>query len=216
LRSSRATIDRGPVAGRLLGILLLGLASLSAHGADRPEPAATARAIFAGGCFWCMEPPYDKLPGVISTTSGYIGGHVRNPSYEQVTGGRTGHTEAVEVVYDPTRVSYEELLYVFWRNIDPVTANRQFCDAGSQYRSGIFYLDEAQRTLAEASRTELNASGRFGQAIVTEITAAGTFYPAEAYHQDFYLRNPLRYRLYRGNCGRDRRLAELWGDEAGG
>jgi len=216
LRSSRATADQWPLTALLVAVLLLGLATMPGQAAAQPEPATTARAIFAGGCFWCMEHPYDKLPGVISTTSGYIGGHVPNPSYEQVTSGRTGHTEAVEVVYDPAQVSYETLLQVFWRNIDPLTENRQFCDVGPQYRSGIFVLDDEQRTLAEASRTDLEASGRFDRPIVTEISAAGMFYPAEAYHQDFYLKNPLRYRLYRSNCGRDRRLKELWGDDAGG
>ncbi|MBX3705957.1 MAG: peptide-methionine (S)-S-oxide reductase MsrA [Pseudomonadales bacterium] len=163
-----------------------------------------------------MEPPFDDLPGVISTTSGYVGGHVKNPTYEQVTRGNTGHAEAVEVIYDPAVVSYEHLLHVFWRNVDPVAVDRQFCDVGSQYRSGIFYLDETQRALAEASRAELEGAARFPQPITTGITRAGTFYPAEDYHQDYYRKNPLRYKFYRNGCGRDRRLAELWGDEAGG
>jgi peptide-methionine (S)-S-oxide reductase len=180
-------------------------------------PAATmtgghATATFAGGCFWCMEPPYDELDGVISTTSGYTGGHKEDPTYQEVSSGGTGHTEAVQVVYDPKRISYERLLEVFWRNIDPVTANAQFCDHGSQYRSGIFYHDAAQRRLAEESKRALEASGRFKTPIVTEIKEAGKFYPAEEYHQDYYKKNPIRYKFYRASCGRDRRLAELWGD----
>jgi len=175
-------------------------------------PSGHAVATFAGGCFWCMEPPYDELDGVISTTSGYTGGHKQNPTYEEVSTGRTGHTEAVQVVYDPKRITYERLLEVFWRNIDPVTPNAQFCDHGSQYRSGIFYHDATQRRLAEESKQALEASGRFKQPIVTEIVAAGTFYPAEEYHQDYYKKNPIRYKFYRTGCGRDRRLADLWGD----
>ncbi|TQV68277.1 peptide-methionine (S)-S-oxide reductase MsrA [Exilibacterium tricleocarpae] len=171
----------------------------------------TRQAIFAGGCFWCMEPPFDKLPGVISTTSGYIGGHVANPTYKQVTRGRTGHTEAVKVVYDPQVVSYETLLQVFWRNIDPVDKRGQFCDKGSQYRPGIFYRDEQQRAAAQSSKDALVASGRFTQELATEITEAGVFYIAEEYHQDYYQKNPLRYKFYRSRCGRDQRLAELWG-----
>jgi peptide-methionine (S)-S-oxide reductase len=171
-----------------------------------------AIATFAGGCFWCMEPPYDELDGVISTTSGYTGGHKQNPTYEEVSSGKTGHAEAVQVVYDPKRITYERLLEVFWRNIDPLTANAQFCDHGTQYRSGIFFHDAAQRRFAEESKRTLEASGRFKTPIVTEIVEAGTFYPAEEYHQDYYKKNPVRYKFYRAGCGRDRRLAELWGD----
>jgi peptide-methionine (S)-S-oxide reductase len=174
-------------------------------------PAKTAIATFAGGCFWCMEPPYDKLPGVISTLSGYMGGTVKNPTYEQVSTGRTGHTEVVQVEYDPAKVSYEKLLQVFWINIDPTVKNAQFCDHGSQYRSGIFYHDDEQRKLAEASKTALDKSKPFKQPIVTEITKAGVFYRAEDYHQDYYKTNPVRYKLYRNGCGRDARLKELWG-----
>ncbi|XOV87861.1 MAG: peptide-methionine (S)-S-oxide reductase MsrA [Pseudomonadota bacterium] len=173
--------------------------------------AAEAKAIFAGGCFWCMEPPYDKLDGVLATTSGYVGGHKMNPTYQEVSAGRTGHTEAVEITYDPDKISYQQLLDVFWVNIDPLVENRQFCDRGSQYRTGIFYLDEEQKAQAEASKQALVASGRFDAPIVTEITAAGRFYPAEDYHQDYYLKNPVRYRYYRYSCGRDQRLEELWG-----
>ncbi|HET9700259.1 MAG TPA: peptide-methionine (S)-S-oxide reductase MsrA [Burkholderiales bacterium] len=197
--------------------LLAGLAILhfvspaSAQAPAAPASGAQAKAIFAGGCFWCMEPPFDALKGVISTTSGYIGGQKRKPTYEEVSAGGTGHTEAVEVVYDRTQVSYERLLEVFWRNIDPTVKNRQFCDAGSQYRSAIFYLDEEQKRLAEASRTALMKSKPFRGDIVTEIAPAGEFWPAEEYHQDYYKKNPLRYKYYRNGCGRDARLQELWG-----
>ena len=174
----------------------------------------TAKAIFAGGCFWCMEYPFDKIDGVISTISGYIGGHKDNPTYEEVCSGETGHTEAVEVVYDPNKVSYEQLLQIFWRNIDPLAKNRQFCDIGSQYRTAIFCHDAAQKKAAEDSLEELNRSGRFQQPIVTEIVAATTFYPAEEYHQKYYKKSPIRYQVYRSGSGRDGRLRELWDDEA--
>lgn len=188
-------------------------ASVSANAASAPEH--TARAIFAGGCFWCMEPPFDELPGVLSTTSGYVGGRERRPTYEQVAAGETGHAEAVLVEYDPTQIDYATLLDVFWRNVDPLTPNRQFCDGGRQYRTGIFVLDDAQQAAAQASLAALSASGRFDAPIVTEITRAGRFWPAEHYHQDYYLKNPIRYRYYRTGCGRDARLRELWGEEAG-
>ncbi len=185
-----------------------------------PVPAATAKATFAGGCFWCMEPPYDKLAGVISTTSGYIGGKQRNPTYEQVSAGITGHTEVVQVVYDPAKVSYRQLLEVFWKNIDPVTKDRQFCDGGSHYRSGVFWHDAEQKKLADESKALLNQGQAFGSAkpvgfksgVVTEITQAGEFWPAEEYHQDYYLKNPVRYAYYRNGCGRDNRLKQLWGE----
>jgi len=173
-------------------------------------------AIFAGGCFWCMEPPFDKLDGVISTTSGYTGGDVENPSYEMVSSGRTGHAEAEKIVYDPAKVSYEKLLDVFWHNIDPTTPDRQFCDSGNQYRSEIFYLNDEQKKLAEASKAELEKTKPFSKPIVTEITRASEFYPAEEYHQDYYQKNPVRYKFYRYGCGRDARLEELWGEDAGG
>jgi peptide-methionine (S)-S-oxide reductase len=179
-------------------------------------PPPTAKAIFAGGCFWCMEAPFDVLPGVISTTSGYTGGSKKNPSYQEVSSGRTGHAEAVEVVYDPKKISYEKLLEVFWRNIDPTVKDRQFCDVGSQYRTAIFYLDEAQKKAAEASKAALQKSRPFKGELLTEITAATEFTPAEDYHQDFYLKNPTRYKFYRAGCGRDERLKELWGAAAGG
>jgi peptide-methionine (S)-S-oxide reductase len=176
--------------------------------------AALERATFAGGCFWCMEAPFDELEGVASTTSGYTGGRVEDPTYEQVSAGGTGHAEAVQVLYDPERVSYEELLRVFWRNVDPTDAGGQFCDRGNQYRTGIFYHSEEQKRQAEATKRELE--GRFDRPVVTPIEAAGAFYPAEEYHQDFYDKSPIRYKVYRTGCGRDRRLEELWGEEAGG
>ncbi len=174
--------------------------------------AALKKATFAGGCFWCMEPPFDKLSGVVSTTSGYTGGGTKDPTYTEVSAGVTGHTEAVEVLYDPSVISYAELLEVFWRNIDPLTQNRQFCDAGSQYRTAIFYHDAEQERLTRESKARLEASHRFTSPIVTEISAASLFYPAEEYHQDYYTKNPLRYKLYRYGCGRDKRLEQLWGE----
>ncbi|WP_421860091.1 peptide-methionine (S)-S-oxide reductase MsrA [Parvibaculum sp.] len=189
------------------------LAGMASAGMAAPDDRATA--IFAGGCFWCMEPPFDKTEGVISTTSGYIGGTLDNPTYEQVSAGGTGHAEAVKIVYDPSKVRYDELLYLFWRNVDPLRKDAQFCDTGHQYRSAIFYLDDEQKKLAEESKQELEKSGRFSQPVVTEIAKAGPFYPAEKYHQDYYLKNPNRYAFYRWNCGRDQRLEQLWGDEAG-
>jgi peptide-methionine (S)-S-oxide reductase len=183
---------------------LLCLAAVSA--ADAQE---LARATFAGGCFWCMEPPFDKLDGVVSTTSGYTGGRTLNPTYEQISTGRTGHTEAVEVLYDPRKVTYSQLLDVFWRNIDPLTVNAQFCDIGNQYRAGIFAHDETQRRLAEESKRAV--AQRLGKPVVTEVAAAARFWPAEEYHQDYYKKNPLRYSLYRAGCGRDQRLEALWG-----
>jgi peptide-methionine (S)-S-oxide reductase len=188
------------------------LASLLALLALAPAQAQTrAVAIFAGGCFWCMEPPFDKLDGVLATTSGYIGGTKADPTYEQVTSGRTGHYEALQVEYDPARVSYEKLLEVFWRNIDPLDASGQFCDKGPQYRSAIFALDAGQRAAAEASKAALEKSGKLPGRIVTEILPPAKFYPAEDYHQDYYRKNPASYTYYRWNCGRDRRLERLWG-----
>ena len=197
----------------LLGSLVVPSVPVTLH-AQAPRAAASqmlATATFAGGCFWCMEPPFDKLEGVVSTTSGYIGGHKKNPSYEEVSNGGTGHAEAVHVVYDSTKVSYAQLLDVFWHNIDPLTPNRQFCDKGSQYRSAIFFHDETQRQLAEQSKKELETSGRFKKPIETQIAPASEFYAAEEYHQDYYRKNPLRYKFFRYNCGRDQRLKDLWG-----
>jgi len=174
-----------------------------------PQPAKQAIATFAGGCFWCVEADFDKVDGVLSTTSGYTGGRVANPTYQQVSAGGTGHTEAVKIVYDPAKVSYEKLLDVFWHNHDPLAKNAQFCDHGEQYRAGIFYHDEEQRRLAEASRQPVQK--RFREPVQTEISPAGAFYVAEDYHQDFYQKNPVRYKFYRHNCGRDKRLQQLWG-----
>ena len=200
---------------RLIAIFLV-LASLGAAAATTVNvPPGHAVATFAGGCFWCMEPPYEKLPGVAAVVSGYTGGSKANPTYEQVSAGTTGHTEAVQVVYDPKKITYEQLLDVFWHNIDPTVKDRQFCDGGSQYRSGIFYMDAAQRQAAQASKAALDKSKPFKEPIVTEITMAGAFYPAEDYHQDYYKKNPVRYNLYRNGCGRDARLKQLWGDKAG-
>jgi peptide-methionine (S)-S-oxide reductase len=195
-------------------LVTLGLAALTALAALGAAPAPAqerAKATFAGGCFWCMEPPFDKLDGVISTTSGYTGGRKANPTYEEVSAGTTGHTEAVEIVYDPRKVTYARLLEVFWRNIDPSTADRQFCDVGSQYRAAIFYHDEAQRRLAEQSKQAV--AQRLRRPIVTEVQPAAPFYVAEDYHQDYYKKNPIRYRYYRTGCGRDPRLEQIWGKD---
>lgn len=170
-------------------------------------------AIFAGGCFWCVEADFDKIPGVIKTTSGYIGGHKKNPTYTEVSSGGTGHTEAVEVVFNPEKVSYKELVDHFWRTIDPTVKDQQFCDHGNQYRSEVFYNSPQQKMAAEQSKREIEKSKPFKQPIVTEITQASTFYPAEEYHQDYYLKNPIRYKFYRFNCRRDARLEELWGEK---
>jgi peptide-methionine (S)-S-oxide reductase len=183
---------------------------------DAQQTNNRALATFAGGCFWCMEPPFDELDGVFSTISGYIGGQKRNPTYEQVSAGTTGHAEAVQIAYDPSVVSYERLLEVFWHNIDPLDAGGQFCDHGSQYRTAIFYHSEEQRQQAEASKLALEREHVLPGKIVTEIVAADEFYPAEDYHQDYYQKNPVRYTFYRFSCGRDRRLESLWGENAGG
>ncbi|HYM46944.1 MAG TPA: peptide-methionine (S)-S-oxide reductase MsrA [Burkholderiaceae bacterium] len=194
-------------------------AALAQTKADKPaapaaRPASTAIATFAGGCFWCTESDFDKVEGVISTTSGYIGGKTANPTYESVTAGNSGHAEAVQVVYDPSKVSYAKLVEYFWRTIDPTVKDRQFCDAGSSYRSAIFVHDEQQRAVADASKKALSNNKPFREPIVTEIVNATTFYPAEDYHQDYYLKNPVRYKFYRFNCGRDARLKQLWGGQA--
>lgn len=170
-------------------------------------------AILAGGCFWCVEADFDKVQGVTATISGYIGGKTVNPTYEQVSRGRTGHIEAVKVYYDPTKTNYVRLMAAFWPMIDPLTQNGQFCDTGNQYRSAIFYADEEQHQQAKVSLMALDQSGRFNQPVVTELLPATEFYPAEEYHQDYYLRNPVRYQFYRSRCGRDKRLAELWPDQ---
>ncbi len=177
----------------------------SAYSAD------TEIAIFAGGCFWCTESDFDKVKGVVATTSGYIGGHKQNPSYQEVSSGSTGHAEAVKVEFDPKQVTYAQLLDAYWHSVDPTVKNKQFCDHGSQYRTAIFYLNDKQREQAQQSKEQLDKTKPFTAPIVTEISLATEFYPAEAYHQDYHSRNPLRYRYYRYSCGRDARLAELWG-----
>jgi peptide-methionine (S)-S-oxide reductase len=195
-----------------LGVGALALLCVSAYAADKPADApALAKATFAGGCFWCMEPPFDKLNGVISTTSGYTGGQKTKPTYQEVSAGGTGHAEAVQIVYDPKKVSYERLLEVYWRNVDPTDAGGQFCDRGNQYRSAVFYHNDEQKRLAEQSKAKLERSKPFNPPIVTAIVAASEFYPAEEYHQDYYLKNPVRYKFYRYGCGRDQRLEALWG-----
>lgn len=195
------------------------LAGFAVWAAAAVLPAASperATAVFAGGCFWCEEAAFEGLPGVISVTSGYTGGHAKNPTYEEVSAGGTGHAESVEVLYDPSKTSYEKLLDVFWHNIDPFQKDGQFCDHGTQYRSAIFYKDEAQRTAAEESKRKLEEAPRFKGKIATEIVPAGPFYRAEEYHQQYSRKNPLRYRVYRLGCGRDARLKEVWGEAAGG
>lgn len=214
IRSLRRALN---VLGLCTGLLLAGHASAfeltqAPQGVGDGVKPGQEVAIFAGGCFWCMEGPFDKLQGVVSTTSGYTAGETDNPTYKEVSAGGTGHTEAVKVVFDPEQVSYAALLDVFWHNIDPVAVDRQFCDAGTQYRSGIYTLDDAQRKAADASRAALK--DKFPQGIATEIEAAGPYYAAEKYHQDFYKKNPVRYRFYRSGCGRDDRLEEIWGDDA--
>jgi peptide-methionine (S)-S-oxide reductase len=199
---------------RVLASLAVSLLVAFAPGAFAQSKTETAT--FGGGCFWCMEPPYDKLTGVISTTSGYMGGKNANPTYEQVSSGSTGHVEVVQVTYDPAKVSYEKLLEVFWVNIDPTVKDRQFCDTGTQYRTVIFYNSEAQRKAAEASKAAVEKSKPFKDPLVTPIEMAGPFYAAEEYHQDYYTKNPTRYKFYRSGCGRDARLKSLWGDKAGG
>jgi peptide-methionine (S)-S-oxide reductase len=173
-----------------------------------------AQAIFAGGCFWCVESDFDKVPGVLSTTSGYIGGKTQHPTYKQVSAGGTGHFEAVRIVYDPKTVSYKRLVHIYWRSVDPTDAGGQFCDRGDSYKTAIFVLDEAQRAAAEASKKALQDANTLGAPIVTEIRKAGTFTPAEEYHQDYYRKNPIRYKFYRLACRRDARIESLWGDQA--
>lgn len=193
----------------LLATMTLGLAVTAA------AAASLAKATFAGGCFWCMEPPFEALRGVVSVTSGYTGGTRINPTYEEVSAGGTGHAESVEIVYDPAVIGYQQLLDVYWHNIDPTVANRQFCDVGNQYRSAIFYHTAEQERLARASKAGLERDKPFAGEIRTEIVPATAFYRAEEYHQDYYKKNPLRYKYYRFGCGRDKRLKELWGDKAG-
>jgi peptide-methionine (S)-S-oxide reductase len=201
-----------PLARGLMAVVLAAAAPWAA--AQSAAPANSSKAIFAGGCFWCTEADFDKVPGVLSTTSGYIGGKVPNPTYQQVTTKTTGHAEAVEIVFDPAKVSYEQLLEHYWRTIDPTTKDRQFCDSGSPYRSAIFALDAAQLKAAQASLAALEKGKPFPEPVVTQIALAGPFYAAEDYHQDYYKKNPLRYQYYRSGCGRDARLKQLWGKQA--
>jgi peptide-methionine (S)-S-oxide reductase len=206
------------MAGMVLAVGLVGMVRAEKTEPTRPVAAPagmekkTELATFAGGCFWCMEAPFDDVKGVKSTTSGYTGGTKRNPKYEEVGSGQTGHCEAIQIEYDPTVVSYRQLLDAYWHNIDPTSGDGQFCDRGNQYRPEIFYHNEEQKALAEASRKDVEK--KFGE-VPVKIEAAGTFYPAEEYHQDFYMKNPDRYHEYRTGCGRDRRLKELWGAGAG-
>ena len=197
----------------VLSLLLMGWFNPAYAGSDRSANAETARATFAGGCFWCMEHPFDELPGVIETTSGYTGGSVENPTYGQVSSGTTGHLESVQVEYNPEQVSYEDLLAVYWRNVDPVDGGGQFCDRGSQYRTAIFYHSADQQQQARDSRQTLEDSGIFDQPIATELIEASEFYPAEDYHQNYYQTHPVRYNVYRYGCGRDQRLSEVWGED---
>ena len=196
---------------RLIAAFALAFASAAASA----QPTQMETAIFAGGCFWCVESDFDKVAGVVSTTSGYTGGHTQQPTYHEVSAGGTGHAESVEIVFDPKIVSYQKLLQVYWHSVDPTVKDRQFCDVGTQYRSAIFYLDERQKRLAEESRAQIERSKPFKAPIVTEIVKAGKFWPAEEYHQDYYKKNPLRYHFYREGCGRDARVKQLWGSEAG-
>jgi peptide-methionine (S)-S-oxide reductase len=204
--SSSAVTTAGAAA-----LLLLCGGLMVAPACSAADDAGLDRATFAGGCFWCMEPPFDKIDGVVSTTSGYAGGEEEDPTYEQVSRGDTGHAEVVQILYDPARVSYEQLLEVFWRNIDPTTEDRQFCDWGAQYRTGIYFHDQEQGRLAEATKKKIEESGRLDSPIVTEITELTAFYPAEEYHQDFYKKNPVHYQRYRAGCGRDDTLRRIWG-----
>jgi methionine-S-sulfoxide reductase len=192
----------------LWAFVIMGAVGMSAQADSEKLEKAT----FAGGCFWCMQPPYDNLPGVVSTTVGYAGGSVKNPTYEQVSMGKTGHAEAVQIVFDPSKTSYAQLLDVFWKNINPTTLNRQFADTGSQYRTAIFYHDEAQQKVAIESKEKLQKSGKFDNPIVTEIVPVKEFYPAEEYHQNFYKNHPLRYNSYKVGSGREGYLKETWGE----
>jgi len=208
---------------RNLAHTILAAAVLLLAGAS-PGPATAApaakpdlqTAIFAGGCFWCVQSDFDKVPGVVRTVAGYTGGHVKNPTYEEVSSETTGHREAVKITFDANKVSYKRLLYIFWRSVDPTDAGGQFCDRGPSYETAIFVTNDEQRRLAEASKAALEKSGILGKPIVTPILPAGPFYPAEDYHQEYYKKNPIKYRFYRFSCGRDDRIRELWGNQAFG
>lgn len=193
-----------------VAVLLVGAWNVQSTGLAAAD-AASGKAYFAGGCFWCMEEVFEKVEGVLSATSGYMGGTVSNPTYEEVSAGRTGHAESVEVVYDSAKVSYQKLLDAFWRNVDPITPNAQFCDHGNQYRSAIFFQTDEEKRASDSSKQAIEQSRRFKEPIVTQIAMAQQFYPSEDYHQDFYKKNPIRYKFYKYNCGRVQRLEELWG-----
>ena len=197
--------------GRALAALVLAVGLTGGAAAQSSKPAATAKATFAGGCFWCMEEVYEAIPGVISAVSGYTGGKTKNPTYESTSTGTTGHAEVVQVEYDPAKVSYERLLQAFWLNIDPTQSNGQFCDNGTQYRSAVFFHDDAQKKAAEASKAQIEKTKPFKGAIVTEIVSAAEFTRAEEYHQDYYKKNPVKYKFYKTGCGREARLQSLWG-----
>jgi peptide-methionine (S)-S-oxide reductase len=220
LRSSKPQYLFGPIIAIVLAFFSFGCMPDNSLADPMPQATAVANsnyktATFAGGCFWCMEKPFDEVEGVVSTISGYTGGQQANPTYRQVSSGTTGHAESVQITYDPKKVKYKTLLDIFWRNIDPLDAQGQFCDKGSQYRSAIFYADDEQQKLAEQSKAKLAKSGKLNGPIVTEITSATTFYPAEDYHQNFYQTNSVKYKVYRFGCGRDQRLKQLWGAAAG-
>ena len=210
--TTRERLSASLVVAAMIGVAITFVSAEAQTSATPHAAPGLAKATFAGGCFWCMEPPFDELDGVISTTSGYTGGERRHPTYDEVSSGRTAHAEAVEVVYDPATITYAQLLAVFWRNVDPLMRDRQFCDRGAQYRTAIFFHDAEQERLARESKRRLDESNLFAAPVVTEITEATVFWAAEDYHQDYYLNNPLRYKWYRFGCGRDRRLEELWGD----
>jgi peptide-methionine (S)-S-oxide reductase len=200
---------------KMIILSMMGLSAMLIASTNVSAATNFEKATFAGGCFWCMEHPFDEIPGVVSVTSGYTGGQKKSPTYEEVSAGGTGHAESIQIVYDPTRVTYEKLLEVFWHNIDPTVKDRQFCDTGHQYRSAIFYQNEEQRRMALQSKALLEKSKPFKEPVITEIVQATEFYPAEDYHQHYYKKNPIRYKFYRSRCGRDNRLKELWGSAAG-
>lgn len=212
--NARAVIAAVMVAAVCAGGALAQMKQQEKAAAPAARAGATATATFAGGCFWCTESDFDKVEGVVSTTSGYIGGKTANPTYDTVSAGNSGHAEAVQVIFDPSKVTYAKLLELYWRTIDPTTKDRQFCDSGNPYRTAIFVHDEQQRAMAETSKKALSGNKPFREPIVTEIVNATTFYPAEEYHQNYSTKNPIRYKFYRANCGRDARLKQLWGDQA--
>jgi peptide-methionine (S)-S-oxide reductase len=205
------TISGSVIRVLFIALMVIGVECVSLPAGNATDAPKLAKAYFAGGCFWCMEEAFEKVEGVVEVVSGYMGGTVKNPSYEDVSSGRTGHAESVEVRYDSSKVTYTQLLETFWRNVDPLTADAQFCDHGNQYRAVIFYQGDAQQRAAQESKQAIEQSKRFTVPIVTEVTSASEFYPAEEYHQDFYKKNPIRYKYYKFTCGRAQRLETLWG-----